>query len=620
MADVFVSYAAEDRERVAPLISLLEREGWSVWWDRDLHAGPSFSAIIQRELDAARCVVVVWSVHSIESGWCRDEAQEGLDREALVPVLVDEVRPPLGFRSIHTASLVGWPGADTELDVLLEGVRSCVGEDRATETTDAQGASDPGIAILPFTNLSADPEQEFFCEGLAEDLIDMLVRGSALRVIARTSSSQFKGTAKDVRDIGSQLDVTHVLEGSVRRAGNRIRVSVQLVDTGDGSTTWSDRYDRELDDIFDLQEEIAGVVAGALNARFSGGGERKERNPDAHILVMQAKHLLDLGGDSAVVFKARDLLEQALELDPENADAWCGIQRAYGQLSILVINQRATSDPLLKDLTLEEVDQLGAGAGREALRIDPTSIRANVSRAWGAFFRGDFGLAATRLHTLIEAAPEDLEVLHTLVRPLIWSQRYEDAITVSRYLLHRDPLNVIAIANFALALFADGQLEACRVQIDRGLALNPNEPYLNRLLGRLLLQAEDAETALELVGRFPPGSIEGEQLQVMALADLGRSAEAETELSRLQQDYPDMHYQIAEVYAHLGEWDDAFRHLDQAVTRAAAVDRFGRMNTLIDPRWLPYHDDPRWLDFRGRTGQTEADLKAFDLDISCYEK
>ena len=192
MTDIFLSYASEDRERVTPLVDLLTEQGWSVWWDRELVAGPSFEERIQAALDQARCVIVTWSQGSVTSHWCRDEAQEGLERGILVPVLIDDVRQPLGFRSAHTASLIGWPKRRDGLDELLRAVQECL--ETATPSVANRGA-DTGrrvIAVLPFANMSNDAEQDFFCDGISEELINALVAQGTFDVIARTSSFQFK--------------------------------------------------------------------------------------------------------------------------------------------------------------------------------------------------------------------------------------------------------------------------------------------------------------------------------------------------------------------------------------------------------------------------------------------
>ena len=248
MADIFLSYASpEDHGRVKPLVDALQAEGWSIWWDRELVAGPSFNEKIQAALNAARCVVVVWSQHSIKSRWCQDEANEGLEREVLIPVRIDDVRPPLGFRSSQTASLMGWPQQHGELDRLLAGIRECLGSSPESVAAPSIGVK-RSIAVLPFANMSNDPDQEFFADGIAEELINALVALGDLDVIARTSSFQFKNRNEDVRQIASALGVSHVLEGSVRKSGETVRVTAQLIEGASGMHLWSDRYDRNLTD------------------------------------------------------------------------------------------------------------------------------------------------------------------------------------------------------------------------------------------------------------------------------------------------------------------------------------------------------------------------------------
>ncbi len=264
MADIFVSYASEDRDRILLLVEALESQGWSVWWDRELITGPSFDDKIEEALDEARCVVVGWSEHSIQSRWVRTEANEGLERGILVPALIDDVRPPLAFRIAQTANLIGWPSVRGEIDSLIGGIRELLGS--ATSDTKARPTS---VAVLPFVNMSSDPEQEFFSDGMAEEVINGLVNLGKFKVIARTSSFKFKGRNEDVRDIGRALDVSHVLEGSVRKSGQRLRVTAQLIDTDDGSHLWSERFDRELIDVFQMQDEITEAIVEALQGKLA---------------------------------------------------------------------------------------------------------------------------------------------------------------------------------------------------------------------------------------------------------------------------------------------------------------------------------------------------------------
>lgn len=165
MADIFLSYASEDRDKVTSLVETMEEQGWSVCWDREIHAGSRFDQVIEEEVNNASCVVVVWSNHSIKSRWVRDEANEGLERDILVPLRVDDVRLPMGFRAAQTANLIGWPAQRGEIDTLLFRVRALLGNSSATPSVRAAPRENT-IAVLPFTNMSADPDQEYFDSAL----------------------------------------------------------------------------------------------------------------------------------------------------------------------------------------------------------------------------------------------------------------------------------------------------------------------------------------------------------------------------------------------------------------------------------------------------------------------
>ncbi len=268
MAKVFLSYAREDEAAAKQLAEGVGRAGHDVWWDRHIQGGSRFSAEIDRELKSADAVVVLWSEASVESAWVQDEAAEGRDSGRLVPVSLNGSRPPLGFRQFHTVELerrrssTGPARGDLE-DRGQQNVRQC---DLATQKSKKpQGVS---ICVLPFVNMSGDPEQEYFSDGITEDIITDLSKVSALFVVARNTAFTFKGKVMDVKEVAQALDVSHVLEGSVRKAGDRVRITAQLIDAKTGGHVWADRYDRDLTDIFAIQDEISKAIVAALRVKL----------------------------------------------------------------------------------------------------------------------------------------------------------------------------------------------------------------------------------------------------------------------------------------------------------------------------------------------------------------
>ena len=251
MARVFLSYAREDVDTARHLAQAIGARGHDVWWDRHLHGGSRFVAEIDRALKNAETVVVLWSGTSVESAWEQDEAAEGRDSGRLVPVSLGSAKPPLGFRQFHTIELGSWDGnGHSEMvDELIHAIARTCGADVPKDAQESTAASKPGaktsICVLPFANMSGEPEQEYFSDGISEDIITDLSKVSALSVVARNTAFTFKGQTVDVKEVAQKLGVNHVLEGSVRKAGNRVRITAQLIDGAAGDHVWADRYDRD---------------------------------------------------------------------------------------------------------------------------------------------------------------------------------------------------------------------------------------------------------------------------------------------------------------------------------------------------------------------------------------
>ena len=338
MADIFVSYDSRDRDRIKPLVKALQAKGWSVWWDREIAPGRRWADTIEKELLDARCVVVLWTTESIESEWVNTEAHEGLERNILVPALLDDVRIPLTFRQTQCADLQGWPNStqgQSGFDRLVEGVSLTLGivqvepsvEGVARQVADAPGsreADPPSIAVLPFKNMSDDREQEYLADGMTEELINLLSRIPAYRISARNSSFAYKDKSPDVRSVGQELGVRYVVEGSIRRVGGNIRVTAQLIRSSDGNHVWSETFDRPIADIFDVQDEVVEAIARTLQHRI--GLEEQSRirrippeNLDAWGLLIRAEQIPPR--DRRSRDERLSLIQQSLEIDPEFARA-----------------------------------------------------------------------------------------------------------------------------------------------------------------------------------------------------------------------------------------------------------------------------------------------------------
>jgi adenylate cyclase len=330
MADIFVSYSRTDKARVAPLVSALEAQGWSLWWDPEITPGDEFDALIGAELESARAVVVVWSPASVDSRWVKGEARDAADRGVLVPVRFENARLPIDVRAIHTIDLDDWAGkrdsaAFRALCSALEAkLKRSAGKAAAPTPKDKRPAVT--ICVLPFANMSGDPEQEYFSDGITEDIITDLGKVSALSIVSRNTAFSFKSAAADVAQIARQTKAAYVLVGSVRKSGTRVRITAQLVGAVNDSQVWGERYDRDLNDIFALQDEISRAIVAALKLTVlpeekQALEQRGTTNPEAYKLYLMARQfwLLDNERNNEIVVR---ICNRVIEIDPHYAQAW----------------------------------------------------------------------------------------------------------------------------------------------------------------------------------------------------------------------------------------------------------------------------------------------------------
>ena len=429
MADVFVSYARADRARVAPLVAAIVAKGWSVWWDPEITPGQEFDDQIDAEIDAAKAVMVVWTPTSVASRWVRGEAREAADRGILVPVRFENARLPMDVRAIHTTDLDDW--AEDPASPQAREFLHALGAMIARAPTRAVGAAadaapesgKPGplftICVLPFTNMSGDSEQEYFSDGITEDVITDLSKVSALAIISRNSAFRYKGTHVDIPKVASELKVSHVLEGSVRKAGGRVRISAQLVDAKTNNHIWAERYDRDSSDIFALQDEISEAIVKALRLRLlpkekKAIERRGTDNAEAHNLYLMARQTYVTGQE----FDARSaeaivrLCSRTVEIDPNYAQAWALL--ALGHMKLRDARQGYAGE--------------GMRAAERALDLNPDLAEAHAVKAELLLADGDAEAAAEEVAIAFKLNPESYEVNRSAGRLNYQLRRYEDAV------------------------------------------------------------------------------------------------------------------------------------------------------------------------------------------------
>src|SRR5580704_3031572 len=265
MADVFISYARPNAEQAQAVAEALRGLGHDVWRDDELPAHRAYADVIEERLRAAKAVVVLWSAEAVKSQWVRAEAEVAREAGTLVQLSLDRSMPPLPFNQIQCADLAGWAGdlATHDWKKVAASVADLMAGPSAASAAPAAAARTLSICVLPFANMSDDLQQEYFSDGISEDIITDLSKVSALSVVARNTAFGFKGKSPNIKDVARQLEVSHVLEGSVRKAGNRVRITAQLIDGASGEHAWAERYDRDLDDIFALQDEISEAIVTA---------------------------------------------------------------------------------------------------------------------------------------------------------------------------------------------------------------------------------------------------------------------------------------------------------------------------------------------------------------------
>jgi TolB-like protein len=467
-------------------------------------------------------------------------------------------------------------------------------------TTSLTAIPEKSIAVLPFVDMSAGKDQQYFSDGISEELLNLLAKIPQLQVTARTSSFAFKGKETGIPEIARTLHVAHVLEGSVRKAGNSVRITAQLIKAGTDTHLWSQTYDRKLDDVFAIQDEIAADVVKQLKVTLlSAAPKARTTDPEAYALYLQA---VQLGRPfTAEAFQQSDALyRKALAIDPRYVPAWAGLSRNFGN---------ETSQGLLPN---KEGFARAREAAVKALAIDPDYAPAHAGLGWIAMY-GDNDLASAALHLerALAIDPADLRVLTTSATLLQSLGRLDEALALEEAAVRRDPVNVTTLFNLGYHQRMAGRLDAAIASFRTVLSLSPSNGGAHCQLGVALLKG-DAKGALAEIAQETSEIYKMIGLP-MAYQALGRKADSDAALAALIAKYEkDAPYNIASVYAFRGEADQAFKWLDKAVEYGDG----GLGEIVTDNLFDKIHADPRWLAFLRKIGKAPEQLAKIEFKVT----
>jgi TolB-like protein/DNA-binding winged helix-turn-helix (wHTH) protein/Tfp pilus assembly protein PilF len=450
----------------------------------------------------------------------------------------------------------------------------------------APAVTDTSIAVLPFVDMNPAKDQEYFSDGLAEQLINDLAKVSGLKVVGRSSSFQFRGRNDDLRDVGRKLGVANVLEGDVRREGNHVRITAELIKADDGFQLWSQTYDRQIEDIFAVQDDIALAATRALQVKLLGADGRpvaanlRSANPEAYQAYLQAEYFSGRGPSKENFGEALTYADTAIKLDGEYAPAWA--------LRASVQNMMAESgliDP-------PEGFRNARDDAERAIALDPTLASAYLALAatqiscdW------DWDAANTSITKAEALEPGSVEVLRmrSYLSRILGNldqaiKRYERAVAL-------DPLRVNSYSGLGYLLYAAGRFEEAQAALQRALDLNPQATYVHLTLDKILIAEGKPQQAVVEIEQEPIewGKFTG---QALAYHALGREQDSNAALAALIAKYPARApYQIAQVYAYRREVDKSFEWLERAYEQRDP----GLPEIKSNPLFKTLHHDPRYV-------------------------
>ena len=405
------------------------------------------------------------------------------------------------------------------------------------------------VAVLPFVDLSAEQDQEHFSDGISDEILTRLNQSPTLKVIARPSSFSFKGQETSIPEIAAKLHVTHVLEGSVRKSGNRVRLTVRLAEASSNTQAWSKTYDYELGDVFEIQEEIAGQVATALNATLAGGPAHVP-NQAALEPFQRAEFFYNRRSEGDIV-RAVKYYQQALSIDPEYAKAWASLSGAYFLL--------AFSGEMNREEALAKQDE----AARKAVALDPNLAVGYARLSQYYWDIGDRESAYRTLDRAIALDPNYLLVLTFLAGIAMRNGEVDGAIGRYDRIVALDPASATHHAIRGVFLQAAGRLDEAKAELETAKEFNPDlAPEIDLTIARILIVQKRFDAATSVIARLPDNNAGRDHGLALLYYAEGNQAEADAALERLvaRSEQP-VDIRLAEVYAFRGMNDQAFRTL-----------------------------------------------------------
>jgi TolB-like protein len=625
---IFLSYSRADLESAQVVAEAMREAGLEVWWDAQIEGGAAFAKAIAAALQSSDAVVVLWSAHSLESDWVLDEAAHGRDQKKLVPVSLDGSEPPLGFRQYQSiAARISRGRLDEEsLQALLRAIMPLAGREAAPRAKPVRAPADKGrrrlllagagalvsaagvgalgwrrgwfglavpaggdrsVAVMPFQNLSGDPRKSYFSDGLSEELRATLARNQRLKVMAKASSNLFRESSEGPVKIAAELGVAFLLNGSVRWAGNDVRVAVDLVDGGNGFTRWAHTFERRIDDVFAVQEEIANTVAAAMAAevapttpdaqRAASGGTVDAAAFDAYL---RGRAMYETGDDEASERRALELFDEAIARDPRYAAAYAARAATLTTLA----NQYG------------EVDTHGAmydqavAAARRAVALAP-AYAGGHSMLGFVLFQGRLDARAARVpyEESNRLGQGDATVQARWAQYCARTGRAREAAEAIGRAVARDRLNALIHRAAGTIAYAARRYEDSLPPLRKALQMNPQMSRAHAFIGDALVnlgRLDDARAAYAL----EPGA--DYRLAGLAITEhrAGNTTAAAAAMQKLVTERGDaVLYQQGQVLAQWGELDTAMARLQAARKLGDAGLIYARNDPFLDP----LRKDPR---------------------------